>query len=295
MLIYLTTQLNISIVVEEELSGDILFFFHKCMFQISKIMMISGRRFSYVVALLSLCDLRSVSSLSVDGKPSSLKKASQLQDRRNALVSTFGASIAIFGGAQSSMAFSNKISDKYDDRPKRKGPQPKDLGVGTRKNMDGDEYVGLKQCGAAPNCFCSTDLDDPDHLLPSWSWPDGLSKSDAFQQLEDVVNSYEPGQKGIDGGGFKVMKVDKNEGYIYVQFEALKNGYIDDLEFAFIDGYGDGRTVQLRSSSRVGYLDFGVNAKRINFLSKKVKDKGWIAEGVDPKTHEFYVMENSRG
>ena len=34
----------------------------------------------------------------------------------------------------------------------------------------------------------------------------------------------------VDGGGFKVVK--ETEGYLYCQFEALKKGYIDDVEFA---------------------------------------------------------------
>ena len=162
----------------------------------------------------------------------------------------------LLGSPRDSYAFANKVSNKYDDRPKRRGPQPKDLGLSMRKNMDGDTYLGLKQCGAAPNCFCSTDLDDPDHLIPAWTWPDGISKNEAFTQLEDAIRNYEPGQKGIDGGGFNVVTIDVEKGYIYTQFESLKNGYIDDVEFALIDKYGDNK-VQVRSSSRIGYLDFG--------------------------------------
>ena len=51
-------------------------------------------------------------------------------------------------------------------------------------------------------------------------------------------------------------------------FESLKNGYIDDLELAVVEG---GAKVLVRSSSRVGFLDFGVNAKRLNFLSSKLR------------------------
>lgn len=209
------------------------------------------------------------------------------------------ASFAILGVntfGQNAMAFPNKISDKYDDRPKRRGPQPKDLGLGQRKDIDGEPYIGLKQCGPAPNCFCSTDKieEDPEHNIPSFKWPSSISsKKEAFTQLLSVIEAYEPGQKNIDGGGFKVISSDLEKGYIYAQFESLKNGYIDDFELASLDDKTN--EVQVRSSSRVGYLDFGVNAKRINFIAKKLKSLGWDAIGVDPDTHQDYVVQNSQG
>ena len=192
-------------------------------------------------------------------------------------------------------AFPNKVSDKYEDRPKRRGPKPKDLGVGTRKDMVGEEYPGLKNCGPAPNCFCSTDSmeDDPEHNVPAWIWPEryGNDGERAFQQLEEVINAYQPGQNGIDGGGFQIMKSDAKGGYIYAQFESLKNGYIDDLELAVVGGMVD-RAVQVRSSSRVGYLDYGVNAKRLNYIAEALRAVGWDAAGVDFRTHQDYAAQN---
>lgn len=190
-------------------------------------------------------------------------------------------------------SFENKVSTKYDDRPKRKGPKPKDLGVSKRMNIIGEEYQGLKHCGAAPNCFVSTDdaVDDPDHYIPSWNWPEEFDDDSekAFAQLSSTINSYKPGQTNVDGGGFKIITNEK--GYIYTQFESMKNGYIDDVEFALIEGFGK-RCVQLRSSSRIGYLDYGVNAKRLNYIAKALRDQGWDAPGVDYKSHQNYVIQN---
>jgi len=196
-------------------------------------------------------------------------------------------------------AFPNKISNQYDDRPKRRGPQPKDLGVKTRKDMIGEEYNGLKSCGPAPNCFCSTDdiIDDPDHNIPAWKWPSsfGDNKEMAFLQLEEAVKAYKPGQNNIDGGGFQIVSSNPEKGYLYAQFESLKNGYIDDFEFAWIgvnDDKVNNQLVQVRSSSRVGYLDYGVNAKRINYIAKELREKGWDSKGVESSTHNGYVAEN---
>lgn len=144
----------------------------------------------------------------------------------------------------------------------------------------------------APNCFCSTDSveDDPDHSIPSWIWPETLTTEAAFEQLYEVVKAYPPGQSDIDGGGFEIVTFDPKKGYMYIQFESLKNGFIDDVEFAVVGNVKN--EVQLRSSSRLGYLDFGVNAKRLNYLAKKLREKGWKAVGVELKTHMGYAEEN---
>jgi uncharacterized protein (DUF1499 family) len=195
--------------------------------------------------------------------------------------------------------------------------QPKDLGVATRISLAGDEYLGLKPCGAAPNCFCSTMSveEDPDHSIPAWTWPETLSVSissdnstgvsdskltmmAAFEQLYQVLQSYPPGQGGVDGGGCQLQKYDASAGYIYIIYEALKNGYYDDVEFAYIRPTNgkdsSSRQIQVRSSSRVGYLDFGVNAKRLNWIAKELRKKGWDAPGVDYATHRVYALENQR-
>ena len=59
---------------------------------------------------------------------------------------------------------------------------------------------------------------------------------------------------------------DAKQAYLYVQFESRRRGYIDDVEFLLADG-----TMQLRTSSRLGYLDLGVNAKVSLYLSGKIK------------------------
>lgn len=217
-----------------------------------------------------------------------------LSSRRQALL--WGLSSAFLVGGPAN-AFANKISDKYDDRPKRRGPKPKDLGLANRMNLEGDEYVGLKECGAAPNCFSSTmSVEvDSDHSIPAWTWPKdfGDDKEKAFQDLKQVIEAYEPGQNGVDAGGFEIQTFDAAKGYMYTQFEALKHGYIDDVEFVYTTDGGD-RAVQVRSSSRVGYLDYNVNAKRLNYIAAALRSKGWAAVGVDFDKHRGYVLENQQ-
>ena len=104
------------------------------------------------------------------------------KSRRNAIQSL--ATSFVLLRTSDATAFSNRVSDQYNDRPKQRGSMARDLGVGTRKDMVGEPYVGLKPCGAAPNCFCSTDPDkddDPEHYIPAWKWPGSVATmEDAF-------------------------------------------------------------------------------------------------------------------
>ena len=249
---------------------------------------------TFVKSLIwAICLSSSVSAYGIPKQNAFVKEQSTLVDRRNALSFLIGTATAVIGSTLPAYAFENKISNKYDDRPKRRGPLPKDLGVGTRLTIDNDEYQGLKVCGPAPNCFSSTipAEEDPDHSIPAFAWPDQLDQKQAFEQLYEVLKAYPPGQSGVDGGGFAIQKYDADKGYIWVIYEALKNGYYDDVEFAMIPSASKS-AIQVRSSSRIGYLDFGVNAKRLNWIAKALREKGWKADGVNFDTHKGYALEN---
>jgi len=49
--------------------------------------------------------------------------------------------------------------------------------------------------------------------------------------------------------------------YLYAEFRSKLLGYVDDVEFYF-----DGSVLQVRSASRLGRKDFGVNRKRVEAL-----------------------------
>ena len=166
----------------------------------------------------------------------------------------------------------------YAKNPKVPGQKPP-LGL--------QEKTGkLGVCDFSPNCFSTSG--DETHLLTRWKPKAGISAADAMDELLDAIKAYRPGQSGVDGGGFKIIEQQATS-YLYVQFESLKFGYIDDVEFS-IGNTDEG--VQVRSASREGYLDFGVNAKRLNFLSAALRSKGWDAPAITKKTHSDYFYEN---
>jgi len=188
-----------------------------------------------------------------------------------------------------SNAFDNAIPEKlkYKDRPKQRGPTPPDLGIKER----GDLGEGLKTCAPGANCFTTSGDTEFDrfYLLSPWV-PKKGEEDKAIEIIASIVSEYPPGQNKIDGGGFSIIK--STPSYFYAQFESLKNTYIDDLEFAKAKD-GTGR-VLVRSSSRLGYLDYGVNALRLNWISERLRERGWTAEELTPTTHPDYFSQNGR-
>lgn len=216
--------------------------------------------------------------------------------RRQLLHALTGSAVAVPTGA--AVAFENALPEatKYADRPKRRGTPPKDIGLKLREDPEGDlgEIPVLKNCpGPAPNCFSTTSYDELDaaSLVPPWKPPKGQPREKSLEQISAAISEYQPGQSGIDGGGFKVV-ANNEDGYFYVTYESLRNGYIDDFECALNEA---GSSMMVRSSSRVGYLDFGVNAKRLNGLALPLKKAGWDIALISPASHADYCTQNAGG
>ena len=55
--------------------------------------------------------------------------------------------------------------------------------------------------------------------------------------------------------------IDSRADYLYAEFSTPLMGYVDDVEF-----YSDGKVIHVRSASRLGYSDLGVNRKRVEAI-----------------------------
>jgi len=216
---------------------------------------------------------------------------------RRAVLRT-AAALPAFWLPASSLAFENRLPPdelelKYKN-PRTPGPKPTDIGP----RADG----GLKSCtDGKPHCFSSTPetFEDNDLFNADYGTTEGWlvqpfkydkSLAEAMTELKTIVASYPPGQGGIDGGGFKVAgeKAEGDTAYLYVLFESRRKGYVDDMEFSLAKG-----VCNVRTSSRLGYLDYGVNAKRYNWFANTLAvTPGWAAKPILSKGHEEYFALN---
>jgi len=196
----------------------------------------------------------------------------------------------IFGGAglatssllRPAVAFDNGVPEMAQFTNWTKYPETQPTSIGLQDNGK------LAICDDAPNCF-STSGDDESYLLMPWvPQKDG---SDAMADILETIKAYPPGQAKVDRGGFSIIT--SRPDYLYVQFESKKHGFIDDVEFAINTSGGGGakkavQVVQVRSSSRIGFLDLGVNGKRLNYISARLREKGWIASAITPEDYPDY-------
>jgi uncharacterized protein (DUF1499 family) len=115
------------------------------------------------------------------------------------------------------------------------GNRPANLGI-----KDGK----LSPCPGSPNCVCSQS-----HLPQSAIDPFPLM---AIAELAKIVRSME-----------RTTIIEENENYLYAEFKSKLMGYVDDVEF-----YRDPtqNVVHVRSASRLGKSDLGVNRQRIEAI-----------------------------
>ena len=240
-----------------------------------------------------------------------------------------GLFVAALTSSQSSSAFDNAVPEMVRFKDEKKSGVDIPLYTPNNKRQLGLQDNGkLATCGDAPNCFSTSG--DSRHLLEVWSPQAGDAMNELLSTLKAYPPGQSgacltPGGSSscIDGGGFQI--VTSTPSYLYVQFESLKyvyrmpfqmpcpitnaaccrrrsvvrprasqpslltwQAFIDDVEFA-VDAKG---SVQIRSSSRVGQLDFGVNAKRLNLISERLRAKGWNAPAISRQTHPGYYVSN---
>lgn len=124
-------------------------------------------------------------------------------------------------------------------------------GAGTA-NLRADNGGKLAPCDSGPHCVSSETSDKDRHVAPlTYS----NSRTIALLRLEEIINGME---------GAKIIKQAPN--YIYATYTSAVFGFVDDVEFVLP---ADSHEIQLRSSSRIGYYDFGVNHARVEAIRKR--------------------------
>jgi uncharacterized protein (DUF1499 family) len=119
---------------------------------------------------------------------------------------------------------------------------------GTRPSNLGVKDNRLSPCPSSPNCV-SSQSDEEKHKIDPIRFTS--TPAEAMDKLKKVVQGME-----------RTKVVRETQDYLHVEFRTLL-GFVDDVEF-YLDG--SQKVIQLRSASRVGYWDLGVNRKRMESI-----------------------------
>jgi uncharacterized protein (DUF1499 family) len=121
----------------------------------------------------------------------------------------------------------------------------------------GIEDGQLTQCPTTPNCVNSQAEDKKHYIEPILTTGTPLEvKNTILKILNELKRS-------------KIIVAEDN--YIRAEFTSKVIRFVDDVEFYFSDTKSKEMIINVRSASRVGHSDLGVNRKRIEQIRNKFK------------------------
>ena len=92
--------------------------------------------------------------------------------------------------------------------------------------------------------------DNDKHFIKPFEYSDSIEN--ARQKLIDILEKSR---------GVRLVKIESD--YLHAEFRSPIFRFVDDVEFYFPD---DEAIIHVRSASRLGYYDFGVNRRRAERL-----------------------------
>lgn len=127
--------------------------------------------------------------------------------------------------------------------------------AGTRPTNIGINNGKLAACPATPNCVSSqAPTNDIEHAIAPLQLTG--DPATAMANLKQVIQSMP-----------RTTIIKETNDYLYVEFASKLMGFVDDVEF-YIDS--STQTIQVRSASRLGQSDLGVNRQRIEEIRAKL-------------------------
>lgn len=126
-------------------------------------------------------------------------------------------------------------------------------GSGFENHMDTNRK--LPPCPDSPNCVSSQSTDEAHYIAPL-SYEGDATR--ARQALLSIIQSMD-----------RANIVTAEDNYIHAEFTSLVFRFVDDVEFYL---NADNNTIDVRSASRKGHYDFGVNRKRIEAIRKQLNE-----------------------
>lgn len=130
------------------------------------------------------------------------------------------------------------------------GRPPRSLGL-----HDG----GLGACPNSPNCVSSEAGDSAHHV-------------DALRLRGEAAAAWQKLVQDV-GEQPRTRIVTRRDDYLHAECSSPLLGFVDDLELQLIPANG---SVAVRSASRLGYSDLGVNRKRVDDLRSRLRAAGVV-------------------
>lgn len=126
--------------------------------------------------------------------------------------------------------------------------------AGKRPNNLGISNGQLAPCPNSPNCVSSQSTDAVHQIAPLTftSTPE-----EAITNLKKIIESLP-----------RTKIITESQDYLYTEFKSALLGFVDDVEF-YLDR--NANVIQVRSASRLGQSDLGVNRQRIETIRVKLK------------------------
>lgn len=113
----------------------------------------------------------------------------------------------------------------------------------------------LAACPASPNCVVSQD-GDPKHAIDPIAYH--VDRDRAKETLLKVINAVP-----------RTEVIEKTDNYIHALSKSRIFKFVDDVEFYFPK---DENVIHMRSASRVGESDLGVNRRRMEQIRLAMRD-----------------------
>ncbi len=114
----------------------------------------------------------------------------------------------------------------------------------------------LSPCPDRPNCV-SSQAPDPDHYVEPLSYEG--SREEARQRLKQVITD-------LPRAVITAESPAESPDYIRAEFTSALFRFVDDVEFYFPEE----PVIHVRSASRLGYSDLGVNRQRVETIRERL-------------------------
>lgn len=113
----------------------------------------------------------------------------------------------------------------------------------------------LSPCPSSPNCVVSQNADETHYIEPITYQGDLQTARETLLKVLSVVPN--------------TTIVEETDNYIRTESRSKIMGFVDDAEFYFPD---DKKVIQIRSASRLGESDLGVNRRRLEQIRLAMAD-----------------------